>query len=292
MIEYLEQYKRIAIQAPEGLKRVAEDLAADLQSRGKEVFLFADPCYGACDLKDREAEALGAEVLLHMGHKDFGLEKSIPVIFYPYYYDTEVREENVAEISELLGERSFSICHSVNFEKVAQALYSMLEARGKKARSLLCVLGCTFPEIREDVALYVGDGAFHPLGIARKNTSVITFDPLAKKVSEMGAERDRFERKRRGALAGVLGADRIGIIVSTKRGQCRMEEAVKIKRVLEKEGKSAELLVMDRIDAGSLVGYRVDAYINTACPRIATDDGFDKPMINYQEYYDCKEEGS
>jgi 2-(3-amino-3-carboxypropyl)histidine synthase len=71
-----------------------------------------------------------------------------------------------------------------------------------------------------------------------------------------------------------------------------MEEAVKIKRALEREGKSAELLVMDRIDAGSLVGYRVDAYINTACPRIATDDGFDKPMINYQEYYDCKEEGS
>ena len=36
---------------------------------------------------------------------------------------------------------------------------------------------------------------------------------------------------------------------------------------------------------GSLMAYRVDAYVNTACPRIAMDDSarYDRPMLTVPE---------
>jgi 2-(3-amino-3-carboxypropyl)histidine synthase len=35
-----------------------------------------------------------------------------------------------------------------------------------------------------------------------------------------------------------------------------------------------------------LVNFGLDAYVNTGCPRITTDDGpqFDRPMVTPQEY--------
>jgi len=281
-----ENCTRIAIQAPEGLKRLSEEIARELEKSGKEVLIFADPCYGACDLKDEEARELGADVLVHLGHADFGLEKRIPVFFYPYYYEAEVSEEDVARILDALGDRDFSICFSVNFDRIAHRLASTLSSIGKRPRELQRVLGCSFPSV-DGVALYVGDGLFHPLGVA-VNNGVIAFDPFTRELKEISGE--DMGRRKRGSILGVLNAERVGILVSTKRGQQRFRDALFVKRYLESRGKKAEILVMDRIDRDSLIGYGVDAYVNTACPRIATDDDLGKPTINYAELMELENE--
>jgi 2-(3-amino-3-carboxypropyl)histidine synthase len=285
VVKEIEGYSRIAIQAPEGLKRLAEALAIELEKRGKEVFIFSDPCYGACDIKDREAKELGAEALIHLGHRDFGLEQHIPVIFHPYYYDISIKDEDIKKISDALGNSRFSICFSINFEHVAKKIASALEELGKQPLSMHCVLGCSFTDIEgEGIVLYVGDGNFHPLGIALKN-HVFAYDPLGGQfqLKDMNIEGEAIRKRIRGNLMGVLNAERIGVIVSTKRGQQRMEEAIRIKRALEGKGKKAEIFVMDRVEKNSLLGYGADGYINTACPRIAIDDEFEKPMVNYMD---------
>ncbi|MDY6985951.1 MAG: diphthamide biosynthesis enzyme Dph2 [Candidatus Thermoplasmatota archaeon] len=282
ILKEVEEYRTIAIQAPEGLKRLAEELVGKLG----EAFIFADPCYGACDIKDIEAKELGAEVLIHLGHRDFGLEHCLPVLFYPYYYDIDVKDKDIERISEAIGDNAFSICFSINFERVAHKVASALESTGKKASGMRCVLGCSFPSI-EDVVLYLGDGSFHPLGIALKSR-VLAFDPLTGELKDMSAEGKALDRKRRGNLLGVLSAERIGILVSTKRGQQRMKEAIEMKKMLENKGKKVEIFVMDRIEESSLTGYRVEAYVSTACPRIALDDEFEKPIVNYTDLIDIE----
>ena len=42
--------KKVALQFPEGLKRRAAGIAADLKAAGFDVIVSGDPCYGACDL--------------------------------------------------------------------------------------------------------------------------------------------------------------------------------------------------------------------------------------------------
>jgi 2-(3-amino-3-carboxypropyl)histidine synthase len=42
---------------------------------------------------------------------------------------------------------------------------------------------------------------------------------------------------------------------------------------------------MEEINPMSLMSYRVDAYVNTACPRIAMDDSarYERPMLTIPE---------
>ncbi len=61
--------------------------------------------------------------------------------------------------------------------------------------------------------------------------------------------------------------------------------ALEVKRLLESEGRKGYLLLMDFVGPEFLRGYRVDAFVNTACPRIAIDDSaqYDKPMLTPKE---------
>ncbi|MDO9540135.1 MAG: diphthamide synthesis protein, partial [Methanocalculus sp.] len=58
--------KRIALQAPEGLKRELPALAEALRAEGYSVIISGDPCYGACDLALDTLDY--ADILIHFGH--------------------------------------------------------------------------------------------------------------------------------------------------------------------------------------------------------------------------------
>ena len=73
--------RKLFLQIPEGLKTIVQDFASILEENDIRVFISADPCYGACDLKDYEAKQLGCDLLLHVGHSDFGLKTRLPVIY-------------------------------------------------------------------------------------------------------------------------------------------------------------------------------------------------------------------
>ena len=72
---------RILLQVPEGLKMQVQGFAQELEKRGISVVVSNDPCYGACDIRDHEAKQLGCDLLLHVGHADFGLKTEVPVVY-------------------------------------------------------------------------------------------------------------------------------------------------------------------------------------------------------------------
>ena len=66
--------------------------------------------------------------------------------------------------------------------------------------------------------------------------------------------------------------------MTTKKGQAFGNAGEIMKRLAEKD-KKASIIIMDEITNDKLEGLGFDAYINTACPRIA-EDHFSRPLVN------------
>ena len=75
----------------------------------------------------------------------------------------------------------------------------------------------------------------------------------------------------------------IGILVSTKIGQMDIKKAKEIKEKLKP--RKSYILSMDEITSDKLEGIKVDAFVNTACPRIVIENRgmFRKPILNSDE---------
>ncbi len=59
----------VGLQFPEGLKNRAADIARSIEElTGVKTVTFIGPVYGACDSKQREAEMLGLDLVVHFGH--------------------------------------------------------------------------------------------------------------------------------------------------------------------------------------------------------------------------------
>ena len=72
-----------------------------------------------------------------------------------------------------------------------------------------------------------------------------------------------------------------------KPGQKHIESALKVKGALEKMGKSAFILAVREFRPDVLAEFpSVEAYVNTACPRISLDDAsrFKKPVLTVPEF--------
>ncbi|MFH1056061.1 MAG: diphthamide synthesis protein [Candidatus Altiarchaeota archaeon] len=64
--------KRVGLQFPEGLKGRALDIAREVESKTRaKAVIFADPTYGACDLKESQSKKLKLDLLIHFGHMKF-----------------------------------------------------------------------------------------------------------------------------------------------------------------------------------------------------------------------------
>ena len=65
----------------------------------------------------------------------------------------------------------------------------------------------------------------------------------------------------------------------------RRNLALRMKRLLKEHGRKGYLLALDHIGPDLIDFYPVDAFVNTACPRIAIDDSvkYAKPLITPYE---------
>jgi 2-(3-amino-3-carboxypropyl)histidine synthase len=76
------------------------------------------------------------------------------------------------------------------------------------------------------------------------------------------------------------------VLVSSKEGQERLEMAIALKNKIQDQGREAYLILLDNIKPDLLMAFRdLDAFVVTACPRIAIDDDqiYEKPLITPYE---------
>lgn len=280
---------RILVQIPEGLKTRAHEIIDSMEKAGYPSILSNDPCYGACDIRDREAQMAGAQAIIHVGHKMFykKLSTRVPVIYVPFEIEANYDRKELAKIKEL----RIGLLSTVNYSYLLDNIAKDIKAMDKTPVIGGSILGCNFQAAKEienriDCFLFVGSGKFHATGI-RTLYPVYIFDMERNRIELV--ERKEFDRRKMAVqlkLEKFREAGTVGILLSSKQGQF-MGDYMHVKRRVEKLGKRAYVLIMDCITKENLMGLRMDFFINTACPRIA-EDNLGKTVINasdFMEYY-------
>jgi 2-(3-amino-3-carboxypropyl)histidine synthase len=287
------------LQFPEGLKQEALKHAKKLEAEGNEVVISASPTFGACDLAIEEAKKIGAEKLVHFGHAEFH-RVDFNVEYVPYQINASL-EMLPESLKQLEGCRKICLLTTIQHVHQLDRIKKFYEENGKEvvlnrpngfAKVNGQVLGCDDGNVAVldrsvDAFVYFGGGIFHPLGALLQTTKpFLIVDPFQGRVWRMDEMRETYRRRSRGKILAALNARNFGILVSTKNGQYNMNLAKMLKRRIEASGLTAAILVSGTLDFESINNMlEFDAFVNTACPRIAIDDTerLRKPLLSANE---------
>jgi 2-(3-amino-3-carboxypropyl)histidine synthase len=279
---------KVLLQVPEGLKMQVQAFALELEKRGVSVIISNDPCYGACDVRDYEAKQLGCDLLLHVGHSDFGLKTKVPVMYEEYRMDFDPVPLLRNNLPELRKYEKVCLATTVQFLDSLAKARKFLEKRGKKiyvsgsGQLLGCdTLGAEALDGVVDCFLFLGSGTFHPLGLAVKvEKPVLMLNFETGDLINLETEQAVYKRIRAAHIEKARDCTSFGIIVSTKPGQLKVKTAERVKKLLESAGKKAWILAMNEISPEKLLGLKLDCLVDCACPRITEDfKSYRKPVL-------------
>lgn len=300
--EVIEKIKEInarvvGIQFPEGLKIHATSVAEKIENETDAMVLISgDPCYGACDVSDTHMEGL-VDLIIHFGHIEFPIDYKVPVLFIEAYSKIDVMNAVKNSLEGLKNYYKIGLVTTIQHLNILGDIKEFLIENGKEVLTEKGagtregqVLGCNFSAIKDidaDVFLYVGSGNFHALGIKLfTEKPVFIADPYMNEVRTIDEFADRILRIRFAKITKAREAEKFGIIVSSKKGQFRLDLAKNLKALLEKNGKEAFIIMLDNISPDLLLAYMdLDAFVVTACPRVAIDDAnmYKKPLLTPKE---------
>jgi 2-(3-amino-3-carboxypropyl)histidine synthase len=287
--------KVVGIQLPEGLKRMALPLVERIeQATGAKVVVSADPCYGACDLVDDQFEPLDVQLVVHVGHSPMGdTEPRIPTVFLDAPSKLDIGPAVRDALYKLGRGGRIGLLTTTQHRHAIRDARSILEAAGyevsigtgtKRLAFPGQVLGCDFSAAKDvenevDTFLIVGGGSFHATGVAMSTRRpVVIADVETGEARTVQEELDRMLRKRSATIGAAMDCETFGIIIEARPGQRRWNLAQSLADMLHDAGHQAVLMVMRNISPDRLVAIGLDAYINTACPRLTIDDQSLFPM--------------
>ncbi|MCL5873817.1 MAG: diphthamide biosynthesis enzyme Dph2 [Candidatus Thermoplasmatota archaeon] len=286
-----ERYKKaksVAVQLPEGMKRGIADITSEFV--GKELIFVGDPFWGACDIP----QSGNWDLLIQFGHSPIpNLGSFSNVIF------EEIQESLDFDIEpEKIPFKALVLTSNVTYSNQLPIIKNKLEEHGirvvlKKGDNRVFypgqILGCNISTARgiEDSVLFVGEGMFHPLGIALglPEKKVLSFNPKTGEYTDMEETKRKFLGQRYGAIDLASRAKKFGIIVSTKIGQTRYSLARVAFKLLQEAGKSPFIITLDLVREEELMNFPAEVYVNTSCPRVTVEDygSFSRPVISFYE---------
>ena len=292
------EVKRVGLVLPEGLKIYADYISSELKKRGYEVIVSGNFNYGACDVPDLDFDDV-CDCLVNFGHSPLPVESNIPMLFvevdfaFPYM---EALKNNI-DLIKKEGKR-VGLVSTVNYVKELSNVKDYLESEGfevligkgdKRVAYAGQVLGCDFSSAssisdKVDFFIFVGEGRFHPLGVAiSSEKKVFAFD--CDGIYSLDEYRNKILKERFGAIFRAKDSKKFGLIVSAKKGQKRMALAKILKRKIEDSGFIADIILMDEVAPDKLYGFDYDSFVVCACPRIGIDDAkrYKKPLLTPKE---------
>ena len=285
----------VAINGPDGiLPKIQETAQHIMEKFDIPAFVLGDTTWGTCDLNSNGAKVLGAEILFNVGHtnKLDTFENNVVMIDA---FDNVTFDHVLPKCIEKFSGKTISLItdsqHLHEVEHVKKFLeennISVKIGKGKGQLNDGQVFGCEFypaVETKDNVDgnLFLGQSNFHAAGIAlstRKPTFVL--DPYFNEIRDVTDFAKKLEKKATLAIFKAAEAQVFGIIVGLKEGQFAMVTALKFKKEFENAGKSIQLFALTDITSDRLKNFKgIDAFIQVACPRISTDNQFDKPVLS------------
>lgn len=287
--------KKIFLQFPEGLKLRIQKIVKELENNGFEVFVCLEKCFGACDIRENEAELLGCDAILHIGHEKFLSRTKIPVVYWEYFIEAEAEPILEKEFEKLKNFGRIGLITSIQFVKLLPKVEDYLKKKGKKVFSFKAlqypgqVLGCDLRaakaiERKVDCFLAISAGEFYAAGLVVKtNKPVLNLDLERREIRSLEEFKRRIEKIIAWNKVQFKEAKKVGLLVSWKKGQMKLP--FELKERLEKEGKEVYLLAMDEISPEKLEGLELDFLVNFACPRIGIDEQarYNIPILNFDQ---------
>jgi 2-(3-amino-3-carboxypropyl)histidine synthase len=291
----LKKPASVSLNGPDGILPQVQETAMNITKKfGIPAYVLADTTWGTCDLNSNGSKVLGAEIQFNIGHtiNIESFEKNLVLI---NAYD-DIKFDRVAEkCIELLKGKTISLVtdsqHLHQMDIVNQILtrggIHVKIGKGKGQLNDGQVFGCEFypaTELKEEVDAYVflGQSNFHAAGIALStNMPTYVLDPYFNEVREITEFAQKLKKKATLAIYKAADAQSFGIIIGLKEGQLSKVFALKFKKELEKAGKIVQLFAMTDITNDRLRNLKgIEAFIQVACPRISTDNQFDKPVLS------------
>jgi 2-(3-amino-3-carboxypropyl)histidine synthase len=294
-------FRRVALQVPAGLTRGARELADQIRTEGRvDVVLVARACFGACDFPSPD-EVPGVDAQIVLGHAPIpNVRLSLPTFFIEMRHPGGDAEALAITLVAAQLPSPLGLVASVQHLDLVPRFEAAARARGiefvtgqgdRRLAYPVQALGCNYTSA-EQVAgrvkgfVFLGTGQFHPRGLAfAVDRPVWALDPLTGQL-DPPMDRARLLRDRWLLIAQCRDARKWGVLVSTFAGQNRSPTALALIRKARSRGLDAEALVFGRLDPSDLVGRDFDAYVNTACPRIALDDSslYPRPVLTPPEF--------
>ena len=285
----------VAINGPDGILPQVQETASKIMKRfGIPAYVLADATWGSCDLNSNGAKVLGAEVLFNIGHT-ISFDTFNDNIVMIDAFDNITFNKVVRKCIEILKGKTISLItdsqhlHQINTVKeiLTQAGIQVKIGKGKGQLNDGQVFGCEFYPVMEtkdevEVNVFLGQSNFHAAGIAlATNKPTYILDPYFNEVREVTEFAQKLQKKATLAIYKAADAETFGIIVGLRDGQLSKTTALKFKQELEKEGKTVQLFALTDITNDRLRNLKgIDAFIQVACPRISTDNQFDKPLLS------------
>jgi len=285
----------VAINGPDGILPKVQETASKIMKRfGIPAYVLADTTWGSCDLNSNSAKVLGTEILFHIGHT-ISMETFDDNVVMIDAFDDITFDKVTRKCIEILKGKSVSLItdsqHLHQVDTVKEILtkegIQVKMGKGKGQLNDAQVFGCEFYPAMEtkdevDVNVFLGQSNFHAVGIAlATNKPTYLLDPYFNEVKEITEFAQKLQKKATLAIYKASEAETFGIIVGLKEGQLSKITALKFKRELEKEGKTVQLFALTDITNDRLRNLKgIDAFIQVACPRISTDNHFEKPLLS------------
>ena len=285
----------VALNGPDGLLPKVQELALKISKKfGIPAYLLADTTWGTCDLNSIGAKILNAEILFNIGHTNRIeiFEKNVIMIDA---FDDISFDKVTKKCIELVRGKTISLITDSQHLHQIQSVKKTLEENGVdvkigKGKGQLNdgqVFGCEFYPAAEttdkvDANVFLGQSNFHAAGVAlATNKPTFILDPYFNEIQEITEFARKLQKKSTLAIYKAVEAVTFGVIVGLKEGQLSKLTALKFKKELENLGKTVHLIALTEITNERLRNLKdIDAFIQVACPRISTDNEFDKSVLS------------
>ena len=297
VFEIIEERKptSVALNGPDGILPKVQDLALKIGKKfGIPAYLLADTTWGSCDLNSIGGKILNAEIQFNIGHtnKLDVLEKNVVMIDA---YDDVPFDKVVTKCIDLLKGKTVSLITDSQHLHQIESVKNMLVknnvgvkiGKGKGQLNDGQVFGCEFYPASEtmgdvDANVFLGQSNFHAAGVAlATNKPTYILDPYFNEVREISDFAKKLKKRSTLAIYSAVDAQTFGIIIGLKEGQLSKLTALKFKKELESKGKTVHLIALTEVTNERIRNLKgVDAFIQVACPRISTDNEFDKPVLS------------
>jgi len=284
----------VALNGPDGILPYVQDTAVKIMNRfGIPAYVLADTTWGSCDLNSNGAKVLSAEILFNIGHT-ISMQSMDNVVFVDAFDDVPF-DDVAKKCTDILRGKSISLVTDSQHLNQIDSVRNIFETNGitvkigtgKGQLNDGQAFGCEFYpaiEVKDqvDANVFMGQSNFHAAGLAlATNKPTYVLDPYFNEIREVTEFAQKLQKKATLAIYKAAEAKTFGIIVGLKEGQISKTTALKFKRELEKEGKTVQLFALTDITNDRLRNLRgIDAFVQVACPRISTDNQFDKPVLS------------